>query len=769
MSQRIRIFSTRTLLWKLALMGALVSCSSVHIADSSGVERNVAADEPKNAADIRDRKLLALLPVMRQALVEPGAIGDSVRDALNQKEQVLLNQETTVPESVEKSRVVVASLFKNETTRGLLTEMAVGELNRLSASVKGAVFAAQGPVVVDQIVVGMGPHGAAYAQEITNKDPRATVLLVEATNQPGGTFARVGSAFALNSTNRKDTGERAQPGSGDLNKVHDIVGLPDYKGRRWAEAGSVGEVTTIGSYLSSALPLMETRVEKVEKVSEADPLFERTKAENTPRYKVTLSSGGTRKAVYTNFVVFSTGIGTPKAFGEVGTDTIIAQEKESAQAARLPAPRIEAFTDFVNRVGNPENKTPIRDLVGKEVAIIGGGDSGRVLVELLTGLGPESGYKADVAQVGQVKKIYWFVGYDGFETCKDYIAETRARYSQIAQALNSGLVVPVVGRVGKIARAGAASQGLFTLDTSYRNRAGNIVNLQGEVRYIQPGDERTGAEAEKVQKSVNVSKVIIASGFDNALPKIVDSLSTRKFEDAWKLKEYSAEGFDKNTRIAREHREAPGVFLAGPANESLGGLPAATELAGVNANTVSLFANVERTKGLAQAIAQSDAPTTSARADRSGLKEVRSQYYQSLVQQVVPVGTNGNGRGEFSVSVAPSILLRPLPNFPSTEFALRVALDRSMRPYAPETRNGEAVLTLKAKPGGYDVSVSGVVGADAESIRKSFESNELLNRLLFKKYFREGPARVSEVEVALPIRQGRFSYINMNVRTIRGR
>ncbi len=72
--------------------------------------------------------------------------------------------------------------------------------------------------------------------------------MFSAAKRPGGTFANVGATFNPNSTNRKDTGVRPEPGKGDLNEVHDIVGIPDFKSSRWAEAGSLKDVSSAGSF-----------------------------------------------------------------------------------------------------------------------------------------------------------------------------------------------------------------------------------------------------------------------------------------------------------------------------------------------------------------------------------------------------------------------------------------------------------------------------------------------------------------------------------------
>jgi hypothetical protein len=87
-----------------------------------------------------------------------------------------------------------------------------------------------------------------------------------------------------------------------------------------------------------------------------------------------------------------------------------------------------------------------------------------------------------------------------------------------------------------------------------------------------------------------------------------------------------------------------------------------------------------------------------------------------------------------------------------------------LRPFKPNTATSEIRLTMSAaSANAYAVDLSGVGEADAAKIKSSFEANELLSRVLLKKYFRTATKK-NKIEVIVPIKEGRFAYSNIGVR-----
>lgn len=747
----LRHFSGRALCFA-ALLWVLGAFGPVQIQAQEG-QTGLETD----AARARWFRAEKLVPLLRQAVTAPGEIGDALREALKNRADVIFNQETALPESVAKVRLVMATLFKSDATRALAVSLIQDDMTRLSNEIKAELAApklTRQPLLVDEVVVGMGPQSAAYVQEQTTRNPSRRVLLVDNALRPGGTFADVGEAFFLNSTNRKNDGSRASPGRGDLNYVHDIVGIPDFKGRRWVEAGSIGEVTSVGVYLSQALPLLETQVLKVERDPRSDGYIVSMRD---------LRSNQTFE-VQTQRVILASGLGERVPFADAEVEELIRREERSARRSGR-APRLEDGIEFLNRVGAQSSNLPIRDLVGKEVLVVGGGDTGRVLVELLTRLGPEGAYGADVAQVGQVKRIFWMVGLEGPRECAEYIERTRARYSQIAQAINSGQVVLVPGRLTSIAAAEGAAE-KYEIEHTFKKENGSVVRKPRNIEYLLPADPRVGRQAETVSEPIQFDKILLSTGLKSSIPRVLSGLSSEPFERVWEPVKAVVEGLGEGeVSIANRHKTASGVFLVGPANEALGGLPSPAELKGISANTVSLYANVVRTKALAAQI--SEAPIV--RANDSSFAEFREAVEgQSAPGATVDIEASRNaGERSFTVEVDAE-KLESIRRVGAVDLALRVAVDRSLRNIRLETRLQEVQIEfVKGEGLAYRAVIKDVNLAPAalKKIQALFRENTLLSSVLVRDLFARGTS-VQSVLVTLPVTsRGRFDLARMSVMT----
>jgi hypothetical protein len=99
---------------------------------------------------------------------------------------------------------------------------------------------------------------------------------------------------------------------------------------------------------------------------------------------------------------------------------------ERPVAPLLQSDRILGFSEFMKRMDSP---FPLRDM--KRVAVIGGGDGAKTIIESLTGKGPSRGYS--VAALDWPDKIDWY----GAEATNkaDWLKCNRARYSPIASLL----------------------------------------------------------------------------------------------------------------------------------------------------------------------------------------------------------------------------------------------------------------------------------------------------------------------------------------------
>src|SRR5262249_45200411 len=143
--------------------------------------------------------------------------------------------------------------------------------------------------------------------------PTKKILAADMGAKPGGTFADVNEAFALNSTDRQNTGSRARPGEGDLNFIQDIWGLPDFEGQKWVPAGGLADLSDVGSDLAPGNILLETRLLSVKEVTREIQRDTKSISGWPARYQIGLEDVRTGKTmkVYAEKVVVATGIGKP--------------------------------------------------------------------------------------------------------------------------------------------------------------------------------------------------------------------------------------------------------------------------------------------------------------------------------------------------------------------------------------------------------------------------------------------------------------------------
>lgn len=718
-------------------------------------------------AEIRRRRLESIRELYNVAAKEPGVIGDLIAEIKSREGEILFNQEKPIPNSVRESRSIIGTLFKNPELRKLAVASLDAELTALTNKNKETILKQNRQnkkVVVNQIVVGMGVQGAAYAQEATNKSPDQIILQIDRAKRAGGTFAEIFYTFFINSTNRKYTGDRARPGIGDLNNFNDIIGVPDFAGKRWFPAGLLGQAVPPAVYLSNTIPMLETEILDIKRSNSGKA-----------KYKVTLKVNGSETVtVYTNKVVFTSGLGTPTLFGDKSTRSLITRERNNAKKQKRTS-RIESFTEFFERVGNPEVLFPRADLINKTVLVIGGGDSGRVIAEYLTGLGPEEGYKQSVAQEGNIKRIFWFVGTSaaGFRDCKEYIAKTRARYSQIAQALNSGILIPVTGKINGIR---SANGGYQITDFEFLDKNGNIDKRSREIEYILPKDLRKGRKrAKTVMEVVTFDKIIYATGFKNNLGTVLRNLIPRgvKLQNAFNFVTKKLKAFgNASVNIARELKFAEGIFLAGSANEAFGGLPLKSELVGVNANTVSIFANNARTQALARYNSKDVISINDSRL-------AQKLFQESLNPQKIALKIKYSKGKTVSVNIITNKKdFAKIERVVNAEFALRASLAISLSKIAEMKHLKGKKLKLVFRPikagNGFvfQIEHASMSRTSLNQLRGILNSNTLLQSVVMRDYFKEkgNKLNIEKINVHVSVNsKGKLNLSTLRTKMIRRR
>lgn len=584
---------------------------------------------------------------------------------------------------IRELRPLVVAVSKKDEWRDLLETSIVAEQRRRSVLLQQRIFGnSREPIVYDTVIVGAGPHAAALAQRFTDLEPDRSVLVVESLSRPGGTFADVGPAFALNSTNRQDTGQQAivgrgqgpsgTPGVGNLNAVEDLIGIPDFAGERWPVAGDLGYVTTVSLEYSSAQLLLNTRVTAIGKSSTPGaPVYVDL---DTRLPGGTSSAGlGSTKRVEAQQIIVATGIGKATFFLEsnqpsrqlrerLRNDYLSQVTSEKARGTRsqteeTKVPPVQSFGEFMSRINWDlrNGRNPMVPYAGKRILVVGSGDSGKVALEWLTRLGPGESYGG--AQVGDPARVVWS-GVD-FLTCSEYIKQSRARYARLAQPLNSGVIGLAPVKITAISsptfntsqilasRIEAkeslkkrldsmdAPVGLDSLSRSDKDRISGLLNrnklfaLRGVARDMGKTEDSGGSSDRStrfvrddgtlnlaVDEETKPFDILIdATGFRTELFGLLqagfgDTVGPENFEFVkGKIKDLSPQFRDTERPFAAVLKDPAGsgpdapaipIFLAGPANEQVKPLVLPDETANVSANTVSLYANIERTKKLAE-------------------------------------------------------------------------------------------------------------------------------------------------------------------------
>jgi hypothetical protein len=296
------------------------------------------------------------------------------------------------------NRGVVAMMERAESFTSPLTAMLAGiaadRLARRHVDDAMTTHFALDPVdtKVDEVVVGAGLHAAIYCAvrvKMGGKRP----LVIDVNDRVGGIFAcSRGPSFFLNSRNR--SGPLSVPGEeGALNYIPAGVLQPsDMSAAVWQPNDDMGWLIRLHLALFAQV-LPSTRV--VEVVNGSDGCVVRVE-NDTP-------------SIAAKRVIVASGVGEP-------ADTSV--------------PRVLTFPQFMARMDDP---FPMRDM--RRVAVLGAGDSGKVTIEALCGLGP-AGHMS-VASLDR-PQVDWYG--QATSTCSSWELENRSRYKAIGKLIDPGSV-----------------------------------------------------------------------------------------------------------------------------------------------------------------------------------------------------------------------------------------------------------------------------------------------------------------------------------------
>jgi hypothetical protein len=240
-----------------------------------------------------------------------------------------------------------------------------------------------------EVIVGGGAHAAIYAA-VRQRLGKSLPLVLERERRFGGTFAMTARpSFFLNSRNRP--GPAGAPGSRDaLNVIPAAPMQPsDLGGSEYQNNADLGLVVRCTLALNAMV--RRANVEQIER---------------TDNDLVVITDRGQVRA---RRVIVATGLG----------------EEAQLRGAATDGQRVLNYSQFMRRFDQMD--FPLQNL--GRVAVIGGGDGGRTVVEALTGYGPYMG--GSVASLDYVQRIDWYgVGSD--MTKKRWLECNRTRYKPLA-------------------------------------------------------------------------------------------------------------------------------------------------------------------------------------------------------------------------------------------------------------------------------------------------------------------------------------------------
>lgn len=265
----------------------------------------------------------------------------------------------------------------------------------------------------NEIIVGGGPHATIYAamRVAMGFEPP---LVLEACEMPGKTFGcSENPSYFLNSRNR--AGSLGLPSDNDRS-LNVLPGAPVQLSNLSSEEFQRNSDLAWVSRVSLAMNATVRTNQRVAYIARG----------NYRTYQVETDQG---LVVECDRIIDARGMGT-----ERGAD--LAEGSD----------RIMTFSGFMNTMDEP---FPLRGM--ERVAVIGGGDGGKCVIEALTGIGPVA--HMSVPSLDFVKQIDWYSETTLPSDCASWRQSERTRYARIGALLNrynpnTGATIP--GRVNVI-------------------------------------------------------------------------------------------------------------------------------------------------------------------------------------------------------------------------------------------------------------------------------------------------------------------------------
>jgi|GEM_PF-6188329 len=422
--------------------------------------------------------------------------------------------------------------------------------------------AARRTLIVDDLIMGYGPHGAITARGISRTDPSRNVLVLSAGDEHSGVFA-VGPAFRINS-----------PGGTSNIFPTNVIKLRDLDGSKYAPAWVINDLKTADFAASEAHYLLNQWLTRINARRKGYEVATRESILIEPRNIILAAGFGTPKIP----------IKDPKLLEEFLREAGSISPKDP----RPVAPLLQTVDDVLLRASYQAaaGLDPLAAYRDAEiVVIIGKGHGGMIDAEFFRGLAPKELYGRHPIQP---KRVIW-IGQPA-KTPDEFRALFRAefdadhwdRYDQLAEHIGNG-VETIDGRFSGLARI-----------------KGDAVPDRYQITY-QRSDGTTGTLVARY--------TTFATGYDSTLPSLMETLSPNVMLEPFYGTLASAP--EVKTVIAKQVVEkspdgrivkAHSIWIVGPA-----AAPLATPVevaASLTKNPVSINVLAERTEAIAKFVAE---------------------------------------------------------------------------------------------------------------------------------------------------------------------
>lgn len=391
---------------------------------------------------------------------------------------------------------------------------------------------------VAEVVIGSGYHAAVYvASRVAAGHPAPVVI--EKSDRAGGAFAMTkGASFFLNSRNRP--GNLGLPGrEGNLNYLPGAILQPaDISGEEYMVNSDIAFIIRATLALSGAKVVLNSNATDI--------------AEDTASYSSREYNRETRRYEYQPIVRLENGRGVR------AKRIIIAAGLGDSQQQFRYSKRVITFQEFMKRMDSP---FPLRNL-GK-VCVIGAGDSGKVVIEALTGLGPARHWST--ASLDFVNDITWY-GSEMQTNRVDWEQCNRPRYKEI---------------------------GTLFAGNDFRKARVRPIRDAVNSAYVEDGYDSVEV------MGVPYDTVIACTGFEQQFLGNGDGYATNFYEEG--SAGYRALGLKRTERPAEAYIIGPAANLGYEATEQMA-TPARGDFRAQQENLVAMYRYAGRTAQLAKVL-----------------------------------------------------------------------------------------------------------------------------------------------------------------------